>query len=129
MPVTDNRSEEIVLKKVPCIHYSVRFQEGQKQVKSLLDSGNKVNVISPTYAKRLSLKTRKTNIGAQNIDGSALETFGMIIADFQLEDKGNMPRLFQEKFLVANTKFEMILGMPFLKLSNADMSFGEETLT
>ena len=30
---------------------------------------------------------------------------------------------------MANTKFEVILGMPFLKISNADMSFGERTLT
>ena len=30
---------------------------------------------------------------------------------------------------MADTKFEMILGMPFLKISNADVSFGEGTLT
>ena len=30
---------------------------------------------------------------------------------------------------MADTKFEVILGMPFLKISNANMSFGEGTLT
>ena len=85
--------------------------------------------MSPAYTKRLGLKTRKTNIGAQKIDGSTLETFGMVIADFQVEDKGGRPRFFQETFLVADTKFEVILGMPFLKISNADVSFGEGTLT
>ena len=30
---------------------------------------------------------------------------------------------------MADTKFEVILGMPFLKISNADVSFGEGTLT
>ena len=30
---------------------------------------------------------------------------------------------------MADTKFEIVLGMPFLKLSNADVLFGEETLT
>ena len=30
---------------------------------------------------------------------------------------------------MADTKFEVILRMPFLKISNVDMSFGEETLT
>ena len=30
---------------------------------------------------------------------------------------------------MANTKFEVVLRMLFLKLSNADMSFGKETLT
>ena len=53
----------------------------------------------------------------------------MVIADFQIEDKVNRPRFFQETFLVADIKFEVILGMPFLKFSNADVSFGEEALT
>ena len=85
--------------------------------------------MSPAYVERLGLKTRKTNVGAQKIDGSALETFGMVIADFQIEDNHSRSRLFQEIFLVADTKFEVILEMLFLKLSNADMSFGEGTLT
>ena len=85
--------------------------------------------MNPDYARKLGLKIRKTNIGAQKIDGSALETFGIVIADFQVEDKANRPRFFQETFLVADTKFEVILGMPFLKISNADVSFGEGTLT
>ena len=29
---------------------------------------------------------------------------------------------------MANTKFEVILGMSFLKISNANVSFGEKTL-
>ena len=126
MPVTDS-GEEVV--RVPCIHYPVRFQEDQEQVRALLDSGSKVNAMSPAYAKKLGLKTRKTNVGAQKIDGSTLETFGMVIADFQVKDKGGRPRFFQEIFLVADTKFEVILGMPFLKLSNADVVFGEGTHT
>ena len=125
MPVT-NGGEEVIV-RVPCIHYSVQFQE--EQVRALLDSDSKVNAMSSAYAKKLGLKTRKTNVGAQKIDGSALETFGMVIADFQVEDKGGRPRFFQETFLVADTKFEVILGMPFLKISNADVAFGEGTLT
>ena len=85
--------------------------------------------MSPAYVERLGLKTRKTNVGAQKIDGSALEIFEMVIADFQVEDKGGRPRFFQETFLVANTKFKVVLGMLFLKISNADIAFGEETLT
>ena len=54
--------------------------------------------------------------------------FGMVIADFQVEDKGGRPRFFQKTFLVADTKFEVVLEMPFLKISNADVAFGEETL-
>ena len=85
--------------------------------------------MSPTFAKRSSLKTWKTSVGAQKIDGSVLETFEIVIADFQMEDKDGRSRFFEQTFLVANTKFEVILGMSFLKLSNADVSFNEETLT
>ena len=53
----------------------------------------------------------------------------MVIADFQVEDKTNRPRFFQETFLVVDTKFEVILGLLFLKINNADMLFGEKTLT
>ena len=30
---------------------------------------------------------------------------------------------------MADTKFEVVLGMPFLKISNANVAFGEEKLT
>ena len=36
----------------------------------------------PAYIERLGLKTKKTNFKVQMIDGSALETFRMVIADF-----------------------------------------------
>ena len=52
----------------------------------------------------------------------------MIIADFQIEDKTNKPRFFQEIFLVANTKFKIILNMSCLKISNMVILFGEKTL-
>ena len=95
----------------------------------MLDSGSKVNIISPVYFKKLGLKTWKTNVGAQKIDSSILKTFGMVIADFQVEDKVSKPRFFQKTFLVANTKFEMILGMLFLKINNINMSFSKKTFT
>ena len=125
VPVTGDDKEVIV--RVPCIYYPVQFQE--EQVRTLLDSGSEINAMNLDYAWKLEFKIRKINIGAQKIDSSALETFGMVIADFQVEDKANRPRFFQETFLVANTKFEVILGMLFLKISNTDMSFGEKTLT
>ena len=126
--VTDGGKQVV---RVPYIYYPVQFQEdqGQKQVRALLNSGSGVNAISLAYAKRLGLKARKINVGAQKINGSTLKTFGMVIADFHVEDKGGRPRFFQETFLVADIKFEVILGMPFLKISNADVAFGEGTLT
>ena len=51
-----------------------------------------------------------------------------MIANFQVENKGSRPKFFQETFLMTNTKFEVILGILFLKFSNINMSFGEKTL-
>ena len=55
---------------------------------------SKVNAINPDYAWKLGFKIWKTNIGAQKIDSSALKTFGIVIADFQMENKTNKPRFF-----------------------------------
>ena len=52
----------------------------------------------------------------------------MVIANFQVEDKVGRPRFFQKIFLVADIKFEVVLGMPFLKISNANIVFGKGTL-
>ena len=127
VPVIDG-GEKIVI-RVPCIHYPVQFQGDQEQVRALLDSGSEINAMSPAYTKKLGFKTRKTNVGAQKIDGSIFKTFGIVIADFQVEDKGGRPRFFWEIFLVADTKFEVVLGMLFLKINNANIIFDEKTLT
>ena len=50
----------------------------------------------------------------------------MRIADFKMEDKISKPRFFQEIFLMANIKFAINLVIFFLKISNADIFFGEK---
>ena len=83
--------------------------------------------MNPNYTQELWLKIQKTNIGAQKIGGSTLEIFEMVIADFQVEDKIGRPRFFQETFLVVDIKFAVILGIFFLKISNADILFSKKT--
>ena len=53
----------------------------------------------------------------------------MVLADFQVEDKLGKARFFQETFLLADISAEVVLGMPFLTLSNADVQFVEKELT
>ena len=80
--------------------------------------------MSAAYVKKLDLMTQNINVKAQKIDCSTLMTFKMVIADFQVEDKSGRSRFFQNTFLVANIKFEVILEMLFFKISNANMAFG-----
>ena len=84
--------------------------------------------MNPNFTWKLGLKIWKINIGAQKINGFALETFGMVIADFQVENKANRPRFFQKTFLMTDTKFEVILKMLFLKFNNTNVSFGKKAL-
>ncbi len=85
--------------------------------------------MTPAYATKLGLTARKTSVRAQKIDGSPLETYGMVTASFLLQDSLERVRFFEETFLLADTSMEVVLGMPFLALSNADFQFGTEKLT
>ena len=60
----------------------------------MLNSNSKVNAINSSYANKLDLKVQKTNVGAEKIDGSTLETFEIRIVDFQVEDKVDKSRFF-----------------------------------
>ena len=53
----------------------------------------------------------------------------MIIAGFQIIDKLGRARSFQEPFLLTDTSMKMVLRMPFLTFSNADIQFAEKKLT
>ena len=77
--------------------------------------------MTPAYASKLGLQVHRTNIEAQKIDGSTLKTFGMVLASFQVEDKLGRARFFQETFLLVNISMKIVLGMPFLTLSNANV--------
>ena len=85
--------------------------------------------MTPGYASKLGLKVRPTNVEAQKIDGSTLETFGMVLASFQMKDKLGRPQFFQETFLLADLSVKVVLEMPFLTLSNANIQFAQKKLT
>ena len=84
--------------------------------------------MTPGYVSKLDLKVRPTNVGVQKIDGSTVKTFEMVLASFQLEDKLGLTRYFQETFLLADINRKVVLGMPFLILSNANIQFAKKEL-
>ena len=107
----------------------VQFKDtSEAQVQALIDSGSEVNAIHPTFAKQLGLPIRPTDVGAQKIDGTTLDTYGMVVAAFSVEDKDNRVRFFEETFLVANVSPEIVLGIPFFTLSGADIDFSGREL-
>lgn len=58
-----------------------------------------------------------------------METYGIVIAGFQVQDKFEKARFFQTTFLVADTKIKVVLGMLFLILSKVKVDFSEKKLT
>ena len=119
-----------VLDKIPCICYPVQFHKDKgKDVLTLLDSKSEVNAMTPAYAVHLGLKVKVIDIGAQKIDRFSLATYGMVIAAFQVVNKLGCSWFFQKTFLLADISMEVILGMPFLTFSNADIQFAEKKLT
>ena len=127
--VTEASMEDTLLARVPCIHYPVQFRKDGSQVQVFLDSGSKVNAMNLAYASRLGLWVHRTDIGAQKIDGSTFQIFGMVLASFQVEDKLGRIWFFQETFLLADISTGVVLGMPFLTFSNTDVQFVEKELT
>ena len=123
-----SKEDDKALQGVPYVHYPLRFWKDTADVRALIDSGSEVNAMTPAYTSKLGLQVRYTEIGAQKIDGSTLQTFGMVLANFQMEDKLGRTRFFQETYLLANISAEVVLGIPFLTLSNANVQFVEKEL-
>ena len=111
------------LARVPCIRYPITFWKKSVSMLALFDSGSEVNAIHPTLARKLGLPIRSTDVGVQKIDGTMLDTFGMVVSAFSVTNKANQVRFFEETFLVANVSPEVVLWMPFLTLSGADVDF------
>ena len=115
------------LQHVSCIWYPFQFQA--QKIETLIDSGSEVNAMTPGFAAQLGLIPRPINVGAQKIDGSTLETYGMASARFSLQDSLGRVRFFEETFLLADISMEVVLRMPFLSFNNADFLFSAEELT
>ena len=92
-------------------------------VLALLDLGSEVNALHSTLARELRLPIRPTNVGEQKINGTMLDTFGMVVIAFSVTNKANQVKFFEKTFLVANVSLKVILGMSFPTLSDADVDF------
>lgn len=75
------------LECVPCIQYPVRFKKNEFNIQILINSSSKVNIMAPAYTVSLGLKIWPSNIRAQKIDCSTLQTFGMVLANFKGDNK------------------------------------------
>ena len=97
-------------------------------MQALLDSRCEVNAMHISFAKKIGLPIWPTDVRAQKIDSTMLDTYGMVVAAFIMVDKANRVRCFEETFLEANVSPEVVFGMFFLTLSGADVDFLDREL-
>ena len=90
----NKEAQEVILDRVSCIYYPVQFQKDKEVIRALIDSGSKLNAMTPAYAFKLGLRIQKTDVSAQKINGSSLRTFVMIIAGFYIKDNLGRVRFF-----------------------------------
>lgn len=79
--------------------------------------------MQPSFARKLSLHIRKTNVNTQKIDNSGLKIFDIVITSFLVEDKDKKFCFFEKIFLLADISMDVALGMLFLNLSNVEVNF------
>ncbi len=84
--------------------------------------------MSQVFASQLGLKIWKTNVEAQKIDGTTLETYGMVVSSFFMSDKDGRKRFFEKSFLLTDIKLDVVLRIFFLIMSNADIDFQAQNL-
>lgn len=75
------------MKRVLYIYHLPHFWKDLRKTRAFIDLSSKINAMTLAYVAKLGLKAQKIDIRIQKIDGSTLNTFGMVLADFQVEDK------------------------------------------
>lgn len=85
-------------------------------------------MIQPSFAKKPVFRISKIHVGTQKIDGSKLESYRIMIALVQLDDKDRKSRFFEKTFLLADISLNIAFGMLFLILSNVKINFENRKL-
>lgn len=80
------------------------------------------------YATVLGLYICPTNVKAQKIDKSMLLIYSIVLTKFQLKNKQEKTRFYQEILLVANTTIKVVLRMLFLIFSKLKINFADQEL-
>ncbi len=52
----------------------------------------------------------------------------MVVSTFSVSDNDGKERFFEESFLLADVRPDIVLGMPFLTISNTDVNFQARNL-
>ena len=93
MSMTEKMEEE--LERISYIWYFVTLKDWTE---ALLNLKSEVNAMSQAFTSQLELKIQKTNIKAQKIDGTILNTYAFIVSIFFMSNKDDRERFFEKSF-------------------------------
>lgn len=79
--------------------------------------------MSQIFAFQLGLKIQKTNIRAQKIDGNILEIYKIVVFIFSILDKDVRERFFENGFLLADIKLDIVFKIFCQMMSNVNIDF------
>ncbi len=133
-PMTDSRDEleeafvNRELETVKCITWNVKLNKANAKVSALIDCGNEANLISRGYMVQLRLKILNTSWDLATINKQQISIQGMVIAGLEINDSTGQTRWFEKTFLIEDILQPIVLGMPFLKLGNPDVSWTTRTI-
>lgn len=68
-------------------------------------------------------------MGTQKINNSKLETYGIVISFFLVDDKDKKSQFFKESFILTAISMDTSFGMIFLTLSNIEVNFNNVSLS
>ncbi len=79
--------------------------------------------MSQVFAQQLGLKICKTNVRVEKVDGTIVKSHEIVVFTFSVSDKEGRERFFEENFLLADIKSDIVLKISFLTMSNTDVDF------
>ena len=123
------------LEQVTCIQYFIAFPIGITQngsaldlISAVFDLSSEINAMHLAFVERLGFVVQTTKFGDQKIDSTTFEIYREVIAAFLVPNQADRVRFFEETFLVAIVSPDMVFGMPFLTLSDANVDFPKKEL-
>lgn len=84
--------------------------------------------MQPGFAKKLGFCIHKTNDSTQKIDTSRFQTFGIVIALLEVDNKEEKSCFFTKTFLLADMSMDVAFAMSFFTLSNVEIKFNNREL-
>ncbi len=84
--------------------------------------------MNQAFVFQLGFKIGKTNVETQNIIGTILKTYKIVVSTFSILDKDGKERFFEKSFLLANITPNIVFEMFFLIMSNTGIDFQAQDL-